>query len=479
MSFEYHFELIYMTADGPAVLYPKTLAEQVLLTNGQNALDHINSDMHLRGAERAGLDACNLPGGFVKLDARGYVPKDLIKGSLLAIGTEFATIHDMLEHGAEVISGGICMVVDATEDPNIRHKWGIYRRKLNSDAYWSLDGWECICNGQSIDLSMAWEDIEGVPDSTGPEIDDMVSKAHTHPDKILLDNIAELNNHANFKGHEIAYYEEVPQFITSDYDNGMLRIGDFWLKHSYGQQWWTDPTIEYAGDTCYEKYMGLDTMREAPKLRTSDSTSFCRMFYRDYDLEGMQQYDTAKGVDFTQMFYECTSLHVVPCMATSEGEQFDEMFYKTISLEYSPEMDLSKAVSVKGMYSGCEVLEYVLPFKSTSHVTNMIQWFNGCSSLKKIFDPIDFSSITSEARVASMFNQCLDLEEVEFVENTLKVSLSLENTNLTRESLLGILQGLPTVTNSPTLTLTGIPNLSTISESDFQTARVKGWTLVL
>ena len=78
-----------------------------------------------------------------------------------------------------------------------------------------------------------------------------------------------------------------------------------------------------------------------------------------------------------------------------------------------------------------------------------------------------------------MFNQCLDLEEVEFVENTLKVSLSLENTNLNYESLIGIIRGLPTVTNSPTLTLTGIPNLSTVAESEFQAARVKGWNLVL
>jgi hypothetical protein len=225
--------------------------------------------------------------------------------------------------------------------------------------------------------------------------------------------------------------------------------------------------------------MGFDTMTEAPKLRTSDSTSFCRMFYRDYDLETMQQYDTAKGIDFTQMFYECTSIHTIPMMNTSNGEQFDEMFYKMISLEYSPELDLSKGITARAMFSGCEVLEYVLPFKSTAHVTNMVQMFNGCQSLKKIFDPIDFSSITSPDNVTNMFNQCIDLEEVEFVENTLKVSLSLEGTNLNRESILGILRGLPTVTNSPTLTLTDIPYLTAIAESEFQDARAKGWNLVL
>jgi hypothetical protein len=95
--------------------------------------------------------------------------------------------------------------------------------------------------------------------------------------------------------------------------------------------------------------------------------------------------------------------------------------------------------------------------------------------LKKIYSPIDFSSATN---VVGMFHDCIDLEEVAFVPGTLKTSLSLENTNLSLECMIDIINGLPSVTNSPTLTLTDIPAVGEIPESVVNTAMLKGWTIV-
>jgi hypothetical protein len=175
------------------------------------------------------------------------------------------------------------------------------------------------------------------------------------------------------------------------------------------------------------------------------------------------------------MFAGCTSLEYVPTMGTYAGEVFDQMFDGCVKLKTSPEMVLNNAKSVNKMFNGCVSLEYVLPFGSTEKVTNFREMFAGCESLKKIYPAIDFSSATN---VVGMFNGCIDLEEVAFVPGTLKTSLSLADTNLTLESMLDIINGLPTVTNNPTLTLTGIPAVGEIPESVTNTARLKGWTIV-
>ena len=91
--------------------------------------------------------------------------------------------------------------------------------------------------------------------------------------------------------------------------------------------------------------------------------------------------------------------------------------------------------------------------------------------------PIDFTSITTDDAALNMFNECNDLEEVSFVDGTLKVSLSLADTNLSLESLLGILQGLPEV-EGKTLTLTGIPSVGELTVDNIQLATAKGWSIV-
>lgn len=481
MALEKHFDWIYRTDDGLQLLLPRTVAEQVIIQGGRTMQDHINDNRHLYASERIALVKTNQAGGYLKLDANGWVPLEHMEDSLLAVKIEYADIDDMLANSADVKPGTLVMVLDASGDPHIKSGWAIYRRNLNSPEYGDLElGWKCIAESQVIDLDMRWESIPDGPESTAAAVDKMVTDHHNHADMSMLNRISESadGKSLEFDGIELAYMKDVAKFVDSPFIEHELRIGDFWIKESYGQSWWTDPVVEYAGTSCYEKYREYDTMVTAPKLRTQDVTSMCRMFFKDYDLVELQQYDTRKVEDFTGMYSECASIVTAPCMWTKVGRVFDNMWYKCAMLQYSPEMQLDNALSVFGMYSGCTSLEYVLPFGDTKKISNMRQWFNGCTSLKKIYSPIDFTAITADDAVVSMFNECLDLEEVEFVENTLKVSISLANTNLTKESILGILQGLPNVDNSPTLTLSGIPSLSTLTDEDFADAEAKGWTIV-
>ena len=483
MSVEHNFTFIFKDANGDLqIMYPRTVAQQVLLQSGQTMADHVNdNDYHLLSTEESMMKNANRAGGLLQLDTKGWIPLTEIDGSLIAIKTEFRTIQDMLTNGGNVHQASLVMVFDASGDTRNTEGWAIYRRKTSSTDFTDLDlGWQLVNSQASRDISSAWKDSPGIPRATSDEIDSMVSMLHNHTNTVVLDyvTVSDDGKYICYHGKPIAYDSEVYRFYEGDYlDDDAVPGKSFWLKPSYAQTWWGNISIEDAGTSCYEKYRENDTMVTAPKLRTHNVTTMCRMFYQCYDLTEVPQYDTIHVIDFTGMFSECSELKTVPIMGTINGTTFDNMFYKCSNLLYSPEMSLASAQSCIGMYSGCANMTRVLPFGSTAKVTSMKQMFNGCTSLTRISTPIDFTSITTDDAVLNMFNECNDLEEVSFVDGTLKVSLSLADTNLSLESILGIIQGLPRVTGK-TLTLTGIPSVGELTADNIQVATDKGWSVV-
>ena len=483
VQIERDFAFIFKDENGNLLtLYPKTLASQVV-ANKKTMADHVYSTSHLLQTEKEALRNAGKPNGYVLLDENGYIPNDNINKSIRNIETEFTTIDDMLTNSAFVVHGALAIVIDASGDPTVNNGWAIYRRDINSDQYWDLDlGWKKIIERETIDLDMDFSHVPGKPNSTSEQIDDMVRSSHFHRDKTLLDLIDEDNSgHMLYDGEKIAYDEEVQRVIVKDYVDDDFRELDFWFKPTYSQSWWDNDAIPYAGSTCYEKYKGREDLIVAPKLLTQDVTSVVRMFYQCKNLEETQQYNTIHCVDFTGQYQDCESLKSVPYMGeygTLRGLTFDNMFNKCIMLEYSPEMRLDNATSVIAMYSGCINIQRILPFGSTSNITNMKQWFNGCRSLIKITDPIDFSSINLAENVSNMFNECESLEYVQFVPGTLTVSLDLSGTNLSEECLIDIIEGLPVVSTSgdlKQLNISDIPAANVIEDSYLINAAIKGW----
>lgn len=481
---EHNFVYIFKDNEGNLItMYPRTVAQQVTLVDGTTALDHINSSVHLYSSEKEFIRRPNMPSGILVLDENGMIPLDKISDSLIAIKTEFADIPDMLANGATVKEGTLVMVLDASADPSVTSGWAIYRRKPNEPNYQTLDGWTKVGNAEALDLNLDWDSIPGKPNATPAEIDAMVEDAHSHSNLDTVNSLTESNGHLAYKGMELANDADVVQIFEGDhvYDKDMDG-GDFWLKSSYAQSWWDSNTVPNAGVSCESKYEDQDTMTEAPRLRTKNTVTMEKMFKGCSDLVVTQQYQTDNVQNFDSMYSGCESITTVPCMSTRNAMTAEYMFYQCSSLKYSPEMSsLENVNSVRGMYSGCNNLEYVLPFGSTENVTNMIQWFNGCSSLKKIDGEIDFSSVTEDSKVVSMFNGCIDLEEVAFVPGTLTVSLSLANTNLTKECIIDILNGLPEIEGEPadrkTLVLTGIPEVLDVDDAIYNAACGNGWII--
>ena len=487
MQTERDFAFIFKDNEGNLhTLYPKTLASQVIAGN-RTMKDHVFADNHLSLPEKQAMINANGPSGYVILDENGYVPEGKINSSIYMIKTEFSDIDDMLSNSSSVPYGSLVMVVDASKDENVDNSWAVYRRNSSSERYWILDeGWVRVFEKESIDLDFEYKNLPGKPDTSIEEIDSTVRKSHEHLNLELL-NLLTTDNEGNitFNGQKLALEKNVQRvFISNNFDEEDFRSNDLLIDVVYSQSWWNSTTIQYAGDSCYELFKDDVSIIEAPRLRTEDVITVCRMFAGCSNLEYTQQYNTKSCTDFSAQYYGCSKLKNVPYMfeGTTQGTKFDNMFNGCASLEYTPKIDLSNATSTIAMFANCSNITRVNNLGDTSKVTNMKQMFYGCESLIKISSAIDFTSISNSNAVEDMFTDCDLLELVTFVPGTLKVSLSLQGTNLTRTVMDNIISSLPTVDTNDgikTLDLRDIPESINVNTGLIASASARGWRILV
>ena len=484
-SLEHNISFIYRNAK--TGLYeeflPKTVDSQVICVNNKTAHDHTTSDKHVNSFDYPVLSNMGKPNGLVILDKDGKIPLSNTDDSLLSIKIEYPNISTMLSQSSKVLPGAMVMVIDASEDSSVKTGWAVYRRR-NYGSYNVLNsGWDKIAENESFDLETKWTSYDNRPVSSVENIDQAVRLKHSHDNKEeALDNFGTDDwGHLMYRDKKVAYISQVTFFHEGEYLlKDQQRLGDIWIKPSVGQTWWNDSNVPYAGTNCAEKYHDYDTMVTSPKLNTVDVLTMRRMFYRCYDLVNVQQYDVRKVTDFSGMFQECSSLETVPFLATYSGDNFDEMFYACVSLHHTPEIDLSNASTAKEFCNGCVNLVRVLPFVSTSNITNMKRMFNGCSALETIDSEIDFSSISLDDNVSDMFTDCQELKDLKVKENSIKVNISFSGTNLSKESITSILNGLGTLDSGTTKTLDirGIDSVKEFEAKDFTSATNKGWSIL-
>jgi len=80
----------------------------------------------------------------------------------------------------------ICYVVDATGDPSVSSGSALYVYEFSTQI------WHKIFDNSSIQVS--WDSIINGPTSSPANIDDAVSKRHTHSNKVLLDELSNSGN---------------------------------------------------------------------------------------------------------------------------------------------------------------------------------------------------------------------------------------------------------------------------------------------
>lgn len=468
------------------LFYPKTVGVQVEIegSSGVTVQDHANSNSHLTRLNKEAFRNMGGAGGLCVLDPDGFISLDNMPPGMAYIKIDHANITDLLADD-RVHANSLVFVYDASGDPTVESGWAVYKRTEDPD-YTDLDvGWAKIAENEALDLEISWEALQAIlPNSSPEDIDEMVSLMHDHDNLDTIDGItADADGeHFSYKGQQVALRSDVNHWLFGDYyHEDDIDDGDVWVRTVSGQSWWYDPSIEYAWTSCYQKYANNQTLVSAPKLRTSDVTTFRRMFYNDRNLEEIPMYDFSKALDIGGFIQEATKITTVPYMNTYKCKTFDYVFSGATNLEFGPVMYMGKATSAVGMFSGCGRLTEVYDLGSTENLANMKDMFNGCYSLKRIESALDFSAVENPSAVVNMFNGCINLSYLRFVPDTLKVSISLEGTNLSVESLVSVFEGLSTYVgnpdNAPVINITGIEAVAYLTQEQKNIALNKGWKI--
>ena len=253
----------------------------------------------------------------------------------------------------------------------------------------------------------------------------------------------------------------------------------------------------------FEKCPSLTTI---PQLDTHSVTNMSYMFSACSSLTSIPLLDTSNVTDMNNMFENCSSFTSIPLLDTSNVTNIGSMFAGCSSLTSIPQLDTHSVTNLSYMFSGCTALTSI-PQLDTHSVTNMRNMFEGCSSLTSI-PQLDTSKVKD---MRYMFSNCKSINTIPKLDATnlsarfyfggtgtdnmfgdsdlgafttfggltgLKLNLDLSmGHNLTKTSLLNVINEAADVTASPkTLTL-GIFNLQKLTDDEKAIATNKGWTL--
>ena len=238
---------------------------------------------------------------------------------------------------------------------------------------------------------------------------------------------------------------------------------------------------------------------------TSVVTGMSSMFYNCYSLQSLDVsgWDTGAVTGMNNMFSGCYSLQELDVSGWDTGAvtSMNSMFNGCYSLQ---ELDVSgwdtgAVTSMSSMFNGCYSLQSLdMSGWDTSVVTGMSSMFYNCYSLQSLdVSGWDTGAVTG---MNNMFSGCyslqsLDAEEIDIsrlANNTPDLNLAnlvtlyplIISTNqnfntatkLSVDSLIRIVNSLPTVTSTRTLTL-GQPNRLKLTAEEIAVATEKGWTV--
>ena len=202
---------------------------------------------------------------------------------------------------------------------------------------------------------------------------------------------------------------------------------------------------------------------------------------RELDLSGWAP--SAAVTSFASMFAYCYSLKTIRgnlgSWVTSGSTSFASMFQDCNALESVPDLsgwNVAKATTVASMFSGCGSLrDITIKNWNLAACTTIATMFRYCYSLRKAtLTGWSIPKVTSTAP-GVFLGDSWNLEDVDVFPMTLNHSYA-NCFKLTRESLLRIINSLPTVTTARTITLPAVcANRLTAAEK--ATLTPKKWTI--
>lgn len=157
--------------------------------------------------------------------------------------------------------------------------------------------------------------------------------------------------------------------------------------------------------TCYQSFYGCSKLKTVVLKNTGNVENLDGTFSQCVALETAPDLDTSSCTTFDSIFFNCKSLKDVPVYETSNCTNFRAAFKLCENLE-SIRIDVSSALSMETMFEDCANLRNVEFIGNTGNVENFISLFKYCSSLKNL--PL-FDTSSAED-VTRMFEGCINVE---------------------------------------------------------------------
>ena len=212
-----------------------------------------------------------------------------------------------------------------------------------------------------------------------------------------------------------------------------------------------------------------------------NATTFASCFFQCSSLTSLHLPDVfgQNATSFDNCFSQCsslTSLHL-PDGFGQNATSFAYCFFQCSSLTslHLPDGFGQNATTFASCFYQCSSLTSLhLPDGFGQNATSFAYCFYNCSSLTSLHLPDGFGqNATSFVRT---FYNCTALKDITGNPN-FKISFDLSPCpNLTHDSLMVVINGLQTVTETQTLTL-GTTNLAKLTDEEKKVATDKGWTL--
>ena len=215
-------------------------------------------------------------------------------------------------------------------------------------------------------------------------------------------------------------------------------------------------------------------------LDTSQVTNMSNMFSQSNYLKDIKlsNFDTSIVTDMSLMFYDCKSLTSldVSNFDTSKVTSMEDMFdgcRNLTSLDVS-NFDTSKVTQMGHMFRGCENLKSLdLSNFDTSKVTRLQYMFYDDEKLTDLYINFD---VRLNTYFENIFSLCFSLENVVGKFEGTKNDLYLRNCPLTAQSAMVFINGLATVTEQRTLSLSAT-TYDSLTNEQIAIATAKGWTV--
>ena len=224
----------------------------------------------------------------------------------------------------------------------------------------------------------------------------------------------------------------------------------------------------------------LETL-DLNNLDTSKVTVMYDMFSQSTYLKDIKlNIDTSKVYDMQRVFNGCTRLETLDLsnFDTSNATTFYYMFrdcssLKTLDLS---NFDTSKVTDIRSMFQDCSSLKTLdLSSFDTAKVTMGFDVFRGCKALETIMiGNLDLSHIWD---INYFFGSCVSLKNVIGKFKSNRNDLDLSDSPLTAQSAMVFINGLATVTEKRTLSLSAT-TYDSLTAEQIAIATNKGWTVI-